>query len=442
MSDETNNENTEIEPQIGHWDIYYLAPTNKSRTINTTKEEMPDIPRQMITKNEYQVVEKDKFENENLAYYDAGDNKNIIMYTSKDKKDQTRFSATDANEYAKKNPLAQYSIWLHELGHYADDKYFHISGLDNTPVNAARFDRLTERKSIAIQYLAVADKYNRMKKDGITEFEYNGQKIPLEDTLNLCPGLREVFEKYGTDIDNKQTSRAIVEAAEKFFENYHQKYDNQAYQKYCRSYDNQKAISISTKMDLAQKEDKKYNTVADNILKKVNIGERYIDLSHCKDLIDTMSAQDVAQLVQSKNDAKYPLVTSEQLLEVYNYLDKKGLKTDDEKELYLAEKFYSITGKEETADAELRDILLKTSPENQTIIYDDGSTEDFSKKKEIEQKLLAGQLKKDAQQKQEEKQKQIENLQQTTQPLQNNNVAYIKENTEQYLSQSSLPNHR
>ena len=123
---------------------------------------------------------------------------------------------------------------------------------------------------------------------------------------------------------------------------------------------------------------------------------RYIDLSHCRDLIDTMKPEDVASLVKQKGKGSQPYISSEQLLTVYRYLEEKGLQSDAQKEMYLVENYFAIIDKDSNADLALRDVLLKTSPENQVIIYGDGSKEDFAQKKEMEKTILAKQLSNEA----------------------------------------------
>lgn len=412
MSEE-NTESTNQNGSIGHWSLEYFAPgpyTINWDRHNFQPKDMPDIPRKMITRSDYEIVEQDKFEKGNLAKY----NKNkITMFTVKDEKGQPHHKSEDANEYIKKNPMAQWSMWLHELGHYSDDKHYGIIGLENTPTNVTRFNNFTERKSMAIQYLGVADKYIRMKNDGITEFQYNNKSIPLDETLKICPGLKEVLDKYGTNLDDQQTSREIVKAAENFLDDYNTRdknYENQAYEAYCKSYDYNRSYGLSVRVDMAKNEKDKYETTTDSILKQVNIGERYIDLTHCKDLIDTMKEKDVAALVIEKNDKKHPYISSEQLLAVNDYLEKKGMTDDTEKEMYIVENFLGTTQKDETADAGLRDVFLKTSPENQTIVYSDGSKEDFAQKKKIEKTLLAKQLHTDAEKMKVEQKEEIEAL--------------------------------
>lgn len=268
--------------------------------------------------------------------------------------------------YELKDTMAQLSTLYHENNHKND---FDNSGgmeMRATPKNNAKVNRLTETKSCAVEYLAVAHQYTEMKKQGVKTVEINGEKKPLEYMLDMHTGLREVVDKHGFDVNNPESVRRVVEASSVYWHNNRMEgYNSQASEAIDFGLYYLNSNPMSKQLKLLKEEDKKYQQVSETMLKNTYIGQNtVVDLSHCRDLLDTMTDDDARKI----GNGAY-IVSYDELKNVSDYLDKKGLKKDSDKMAYLAQHMKDLGYRKEDKDPELTKILLA---EKNTILCADG----------------------------------------------------------------------
>lgn len=268
--------------------------------------------------------------------------------------------------YKLNDTMVQLSTLYHENNHKNDFDNSGGMNLCYTPKNAAKVDRLTETKSCAVEYLAMAHQYTELKKKGVETVEINGEKKPIEYMLDMKEGLREVIDKHGFDANNPESVRRVVEASSKYWhEERVEGYNKQAaYEMNIGlSYLNSKPMSEQLK--LLKDEDKKYQQASETMLKNTYIGQNtVVDLSHCRDLLDTMTDADVQKI----GNGAY-VVSYKELKSVNDYLDKKGLKKDSDKMGYLAKHMKDLGYRKEDKDPELTQLLLE---QGNTILCADG----------------------------------------------------------------------
>ena len=97
-----------------------------------------------------------------------------------------------------------------------------------------------------------------------------------------------------------------------------------------------------------------------------------VDLTHCRDLLDTMSNEDAREIMSSRNIKPQQQPSPEMLEAIDKYLEKRGAKTDEEKQTLLQEEFVKITHRDKDADQELKNLMLGNGG---SILYADGLVE-------------------------------------------------------------------
>lgn len=401
ISQTPQTEETSLEDfRIGNLTLDYLSGLSRgSDTVGTRK--ITPIAKGTIrpfSSKDYTIEKIDDYKDGILAYQKG---EHVTLYKANK---EHKFKDVDAQEYAKGNPVAELSVFLHEIGHLNDFKNFAMGEEDNTPLNAVRFDRFTESKSIAIQYLTTADYYHKLKEQGVEVLQYKNNKgeqvsMSVDKILDMAPGLREVVAKYGSNVDNKETSYAVTKAAQDFLKKFSHHYDEQAFDKYLGAYDNIKTKSFSTRVKMAEQEDAHYQNAVTSSLKQVYIG-RFLDLSHCKDILSNTTEQDAINLVNKFDNGQHRYISSSAFLEINNYLASKGLQSDAEKVDYLEQQTFAIGEKQENADNNLKKILAMSDTQKGEILYFDGTTENLAQIRQIENEqksTLKEKMKEDAQ---------------------------------------------
>jgi len=268
--------------------------------------------------------------------------------------------------YKLNDTMAQLSTLYHENNHKNDFDNSGGMNLCYTPKNAAKVDRLTETKSCAVEYLAMAHQYTELKKKGVETVEINGEKKPIEYMLDMKEGLREVIDKHGFDANNPESVRRVVEASSKYWhEERIEGYNKQAAYEMNLGLSYLNSKPMSEQLKLLKDEDKKYQQASETMLKNTYIGQNtVVDLSHCRDLLDTMTDADVQKI----GNGAY-VVSYKELKSVNDYLDKKGLKKDSDKMGYLAKHMKDLGYRKEDKDPELTQLLLE---QGNTILCADG----------------------------------------------------------------------
>lgn len=103
-----------------------------------------------------------------------------------------------------------------------------MSQIGHTATNASRFDDLCEQLTCASEFLTVAQKYTELKEQGVKNFQYtttvNGKEstvsMPLEDVLDMYPGLRKAVTENGFSADNPQSVQAVLQASANYWKEY------------------------------------------------------------------------------------------------------------------------------------------------------------------------------------------------------------------------------
>ncbi|MBO5284637.1 MAG: hypothetical protein J6B00_02040 [Alphaproteobacteria bacterium] len=210
--------------------------------------------------------------------------------------------------------------------------------------------------------------------------------MPIEGILEMHDGLKEVVSKHGFDPNNPKSVRRVVEASSKYW---HEGWRQEAYTKQMLTSADVGKMYFDTKswseqIKILENEDKNYQDVSARMLKDVYIGHNtMVDLSGCRDLLDTLSTPGALSEF-SRHNMKLDMNSQEEkeiwgnkinpvslaeMKEIDAYLTKKGLKTDDEKMAYMSRYMEDMAYRRgQVNDEELTAILMKY---NNNITYQD-----------------------------------------------------------------------
>lgn len=372
--------NTTEASRIGNWNSTSVECSGyKSKKLKN----IPSSPDKLKNK---ESISRENALFDQLASYNPSDGKiTVPIYSERAqqyaaesiKRDGSNFK----DEYKVNNVIAQNAVFMHEQNHKVDEEYNGQALLMNSPVNAAKSDRLTETKSHAVSYLNVAQQYTMMKEQGIQTIQINGENKPLESILEMYNGLKEVVLEKGFDINDPQSIRNVVEAASIDWHKNKADYLNQDINQAAIASINFGNLPMSEKLEVLKNEDATYAEVSQKMLKNTYIGHNTIvDLSSCQDLLDTMDKNEFIHDVREKQSNfgflahseahnKINFISYEELSAVNAHLENKGLLKDEDKDKYLKQAFADIAQRSENQDAELKKILLGYSPD---IVYADG----------------------------------------------------------------------
>ena len=382
--------------RIGNWGNSSVESSiwGKIHSKMATKE-LPDTPDQILAhtgKNKRITIETiEKTSDEALAWYGSSVlSQKITLQTYSEKEQQQarentqNYGTNSYDEYKLNNPVARITIALHEANHMIDDQYSGQFLLNQTPLNAACGNHLTETKSYAVEYLAAAELYTNLKKQGMNTIQINGENRPLENILEMYPNLKETVLEKGFDAKDPASVRNIVEkASAEWHKNRNNIYIKQDASFSAAASQNFAAYTMTEKLELLKNEEQTYNEISEKMLKTAYIGQNTIvDLSSCRDLLDTLDRTQFAKDIRSGQKAntaspdnesnKIDLISYEELNAVNTYLESKGLTTDNAKNQYLTTALKDIARREKNQDTELKNILLSY---NSAMTYADGLNE-------------------------------------------------------------------
>ena len=313
-----------------------------------------------------------------MAYYRAGEGITINRLSDEERaqlQEELREQAlqgnmeimTIENRFLIRDATSENFTYFHELNHQSDYENCHMQLLSQTPLNAAKAQRLTETKSYAVEYLAAAQQYVVMKEQGISTIMVNGQEQPIEMLLEQYAGLKEVVLEHGFDANDPESVRRVVAASaeswnaerKEIYASYMQDDFNVGLDYFCSQ-------PISTQLELLKDQDAQYQEISANMLGDVYIGQNTrVDLSGCRDLLDTTTDEDIQQI-----PSKDYLMSYEELKAVNDYLEQKGITNDYEKMRYLSEHLKNLAYRlGEDKDPELTKLLLS---QNNTVVCADG----------------------------------------------------------------------
>ncbi len=303
-----------------------------------------------------------------LAYSDKESkifvNKEIIA-TNKDSSYKPLAEAAQGNEVALK------CLIYHELNHMHNNAYDGLGQLSYTPTNAIKGDVLTEKLSLCTEYLTMAKEYNERKQKGEPTIKYDdGSEKPLDSLLDIYPGLKETVKKHGSNINDPKTKRALVSAAMKYWdEDRGSCYTTQNEQMMLVGNNVFNNCSFSKQMEVLKNEEQTYKKVSEACLKNINVGNRQIDLTDCKDLIDTYTTENAHQLIaahnkeDTTNEAPVFVPSYQEYQEINQYLESIGKKTEAEKMAHIAQTVQTASSSIESYDKKLEEIMLKHNPQ-------------------------------------------------------------------------------
>lgn len=374
-----------LEPQVchvGNWlGSWILDPESEYSEIADVPEKPRDIlKREDITIKDVELTQDDVQNGVTLGGYAAQSDEFIIhrfsipQETAEYLQNNAQHSLTPEVADSKlNNTLRQLITIYHENLHRKNNLYDGSGKLGDTPINAMKKNRLTETTAKATEYLATAQLYTNLKEQGVKNLSIDGEIKPLESMLDLCPNLREVIEKEGFDINDKQSVRNVVKAASDYW---HQEVKTLYTEQHANTarHNVEEWVSFATQVRTAQEDpDKRYQETSERMMDNVYIGSNtYVDLNHCRDLLDTMSNEEAQQIMNDYNIKDKQTPSKETLLAVDKYLEQKGAHTDEEKQAMLEEAFIKIVYRDADADKELKDIMLSNGG---SIKYSDGLIE-------------------------------------------------------------------
>jgi len=403
----TFNMDDEISFSVGNWSSAYLESfTTQSINIDKIKDNEQKQTQQTnleLLDKIHKILESSKIQNMpdkpartaagaiKIAEYGANDDDtNNLAYFSKNDNNITLKTFSDNNnapdsplykEYIRGNPTAQYSIYQHEKTHYDHWNYDGFGELNKTPINACKGDRLTETTAHAVEYLSAAQLYTSLKDQNISTLEINGEQQPIEKILENYPKLKETVLENGFDAtDPKSVRRIVTTSSEVWHEVRLKSYSEQNKKTTIQGGNFLTSLPWSEQLKTLENEEKTYKDISERMLKDVDIGQNTtVDLSHCRDLLDTRSTEDAKKLIQKFNtlviegrveeETPIPLMSIEEFKAVDDYLTQKGLKTDTEKMEYMAEFLKNTAYRQtENQDKELATII---SSYNNHIAYPD-----------------------------------------------------------------------
>lgn len=368
---------------IGDWDgSWIINPDTEHSKIADVPEKPKDIlKREDITIKNIELTKEDLKNGVELGNYATEEDKIVVHRFTVSKetaqyiKDNTSQKSLTPEKAEQKinNTIRQLTVVFHENLHKKHNTYDGMGMLGDTPKNAIKKNRLTETTAKAVEYLAIAQHYTILKKQGVKNLEIDGEVKPLESMLDVCPHLRETIEKNGFDANDKQSVRNVVQTASEYWH----KEIKPMYEEQHATAGEEAASewkSFATQLRTSKEDpDKRYEKTSQRMLSNAYIGNNtYVDLNHCRDLLDTMSNDEAQKIINNYDITPQQTPSKETLLAVNKHLEKKGAHTDEEKQAMLEEAFIKIIYRDADADQELKNIMLR---EGGSIKYSDGIIE-------------------------------------------------------------------
>ncbi len=291
--------------------------------------------------------------------------------------ENAKFNQT--SQYITGNTIVEIEIMGHERTHY--QHFSQHSGANDTPYMASQMSDMTEQIANFNEYMTVAHIWKNAKQSGAETITVNNQTIATDDILNYMPNLKEtVLSKDGLNGKFDENDPACREKIAKVASDYWNAERSEGYAKQARK-DAEATVGISqeatTEYSLAgavvnaqEWEERKKMMVQDL---KTGDGYTYSAPECLKYFVP--SEERTQEIIKD-----IPNVSNEDLLKIGAYMDKQGLKTDAEREQFIAEQMIYITKRAPEADKEFANLLLSASPaDKQEIVYADGISVKYEK---------------------------------------------------------------
>ncbi len=211
------------------------------------------------------------------------------------------------------------------------------------------------------------------------------QEQTIDNMLEFYPGLKENIPQSGFDSSDPKQVRNIVKAAADSWHN-----DPEclaAYNRQSTDAANVAALNFSyytwnEQLEILQNQDKTYNEAVERMLKNIYIGQNQsVDLTGCRDLLDTMSSADAGKLITESNktagnDDRTGIISYAEMKQIDTYFESIGLTTETDKMKYMADFLSNCAARTGTpVDAKLYEIMMSY---NSSIGYVDGLAVEIS----------------------------------------------------------------
>ena len=368
---------------VGNWDkwmnkVYVIRtsadnPTLSAKEKQENKLELAEITKRAAHLNSSQIGEPTdwKLKQEDIVHQSSG-TYIPLFYSPQNGKicinDKVLSHRQDDDyrpvaEAAKGNPAALNCLIYHELNHKHNYDHDGLGQLSWTPTNAAKGDILTEKLSLCTEYLHMVEEYNTYKAEGKKTIEYNGEQHSIDSLLEVYPGLKEAVDKHGTDLNNPETKKAIVQAAMTYWQQDREKAytrpTGQTRTLINEGYHNFENCSFSKQLELLQQEEDTYNKVATAMMSDINIGNQQISLTDCRDIIDTFSTEDAQKMIKEEC---ITLPSLQEYQEINTYLESIGKTSDEEKMKHISQTIKTASSSLDSYDRDLENIILSYNP--------------------------------------------------------------------------------
>lgn len=375
----TNEENWP-DARVGHWPLIGSLSNGKDELRRQLQEDATNNRRSSTQNLKITELTKQEEFDGRLAYYTYNSGTMTMNTYSKELQQEILKNPNIeklTEEYIKGNTFAQHDAFMHEKTHMDHDLLDGMRNLAHSPVHAARIERQTEVTAYAVQYLTAAYKYAYMKSLGITETQTPTGTMPIEDILKPYPDLKEYIDEKGFNLKDLDNTRGIVQiASEHWHKDRKDYYNQQAQTNYfltlsAEIVDERSDTKFSQQYHLCTPENREalYHQISEEMLKDIDIGyNTKIDLTHCKDLLNTMSVKEAKKLDIEDEVNLANNCNPEEILAINTHLEKLGLKTDREKDEYMRDFLIKATSRQPDTDQELKNIMLTY---NNTIVYSD-----------------------------------------------------------------------
>ncbi len=344
--------------------------SNQDKEAHVDKPNLQQ-PKDLLKRDTVKVIRpgEEGYDETALAFCQDG---KIILQDIKG--DINENDSLQTRKYKEGDSLAKVSAVYHELAHLKHEEYDHYKELTR-PVDIFRGNELSEKIGTTVQYQNAANLYTILKKQNVTQIELDGKVKPIESILEPFEGLKEYMTQNSYSPDNKKDVRAVTEIATKWWNE--NRADDYRYDHIMNACSANKTANI---FEALESNKEQYDAVAKGMLKDLYIGNNTnVDLSHCRDLLDDISEEQVLQTFSKMPNGRLGSdMTFAQISKLSEYLETKGLHSNDEKMAYLRENYDHIVLRDGKHDEGLKQLLLSMDGENKgTIIYADGLVEHY-----------------------------------------------------------------
>ena len=279
-------------------------------------------------------------------------------------------------QYMMNNTIVKIEVMGHERTHY--QHFQQHRGANDTPYMAAQSTDMTEQIANFNEYMTVAHIWKNAKQSGAKTVTVNDQTIATDDILNYMPNLKQEVLKNGFDENDPDCRERIAKVASDYWNS--ERADLYAVNARKNAKEalgmtdnpvNKTPYTLAGAIVNAQEWEQRKKLMVENL--QTGDGVTYSAPECLKYFVP--SKERTQEIIKD-----LPNVSNEDLLKIGAYLDKKGLKTDDEKEMFITEQMIYITKRDPKADKDFANLLVSVCPpDKQEILYADGISVKYDK---------------------------------------------------------------